>query len=78
MKEQPTTTTEDPNAITKRYKLRKGGASLVITLPREAVEREARRLGISEEEAEEKLVGIWSFNSFVGLRLIFKVREISS
>lgn len=66
----------DENAIMKRYKLRKsgGGGTFVITLPKIAVEREARRLGISEEEAAEKLQGCWHFNNFEGLLLVFEIK----
>jgi hypothetical protein len=69
---------DDKKAIMKRYKLRTAGnrdATIEITLPKEAVEREARRLGISEEEAVEKLVGVWRYNSFRGLHLDFEVKK---
>jgi hypothetical protein len=68
---------DDKRAIVKRYKLRTAGAqgaTIEITLPKEAVEREARRLGISEEEAVEKLIGVWRFNSFRGLHLDFELK----
>jgi hypothetical protein len=68
---------DDKKAIVKRYKLRTAGAqgaTIEITLPKEAVEREARRLGISEEEAVEKLIGVWRFNSFRGLHLDFELK----
>jgi hypothetical protein len=68
---------DDKKAIVKRYKLRTAGAqgaTIEITLPKEAVEREARRLGISEEEAVEKLIGVWKFNSFHGLHLDFELK----
>ena len=69
---------DDKEAITKKYKLRTAGAqgaTIEITLPKEAVEREARRLGISEEEAVEKLVGVWRYNSFRGLHLDFELKK---
>lgn len=69
---------DDREVITKKYKLRTAGAqnaTIEITLPKDAVEREARRLGISEEEAAEKLVGVWRYNSFRGLHLIFEVKK---
>ncbi len=69
---------DDKKAIVKKYKLRTAGAqgaTIEITLPKEAVEREARRLGISEEEAAEKLVGVWRYNSFRGLHLDFELRR---
>ena len=61
--------------LMKKYKLRRAGsqgATIEITLPKEVVEREARRLGIPEEEAAAKLVGVWKYNSFHGLYLSFE------
>jgi hypothetical protein len=69
---------DDKEAIVKKYKLRTAGAqgaTIEITLPKEAVEREARRLGINENEVVKKLVGVWRFNSFQGLHLIFELRK---
>jgi len=69
---------DDTKTIVKKYKLRTAGAqnaTIEITLPKEAVEREARRLGISEEEAGQKLLGVWRYNSFRGLHLDFEVRK---
>lgn len=71
---------DDKEVIVKKYKLRTAGArgaTIEITLPKEAVEREARRLGISEEEAAEKLVGVWRYNAFPGLHLSFEKRVVS-
>jgi len=70
---------DDKKLIVKKYKLRTAGAqgaTIEITLPKGAVEREARRLGLSEEEAVEKLVGVWRYNSFPGLHLSFETRKI--
>jgi len=69
---------DDKSLIVKKYKLRTAGAqgaTIEITLPKQAVEREARRLGISEEEAAEKLVGVWRFDSFRGLHLDFELKK---
>lgn len=66
---------DDKKVIMKKYRLRRVGArraTIAITLPREVVEREARRLGISEEEAAEKLFGVWKYNDFHGLHLSFE------
>ena len=66
---------DDKKVIMKKYRLRREGAkraTIAITLPREAVEREARRLGISENEAAEKLRGVWKYNEFHGLHLSFE------
>jgi len=66
---------DDKKVIMKKYKLRRAGAqkaTIEITIPREAVEREARRLGISEKEAVGKLLGVWRYNSFQGLHLDFE------
>lgn len=73
-------TLDDKEVITKKYKLRTAGdqgATIEITLPKEAVEREARRLGVSEESAVEKLIGVWRYNSFKGLHLVFELKEPS-
>lgn len=69
---------DDKEVITRKYKLRTAGAqnaTIEITLPKDAVEREARRLGVSEEEAVKKLVGVWRYNSFQGLHLIFELKK---
>ena len=72
------TNTNDKSAIVKKYKLRTAGAqgaTMEITLPREAVEREARCLGLTEEEAVKKLIGVWRYNGFKGLHLDFEVKK---
>lgn len=69
---------DEKKAIIKKYKLRTAGnqgATIEITLPKAAVQREARRLGISEEEAVEKLIGVWMFNDFKGLYLHFELKK---
>lgn len=69
---------DDKKVIIKRYRLRRTGArraTIEITLPKEVVEREARRLGISEEKAAEKLLGVWKYNAFHGLHLSFELAE---
>jgi len=72
---------DDKKVIMKKYKLRTAGAqgaTIEITLPKAAVERGARRLGISEEEAVEKLIGVWRYNNFKGLHLDFELRKGAS
>lgn len=69
---------DDKKVIVKKYKLRTAGArgaTIEITLPKAAVEREARRLGISEEQAAERLVGVWRYNNFRGLHLDFELKK---
>jgi len=69
---------DDKKLIVKKYKLRTAGAqgaTIEITLPKGAVERDARRLGLSEEEAVEKLVGVWRYDSFPGLHLSFETKK---
>ena len=69
---------DDKKVIMKKYKLRTAGAqgaTTEITLPKEALEREARRLGISEEEAVKKLMGVWRYNNFRGLHLDFELKK---
>lgn len=82
MKEQETIRYEiDPTKVLiKTYKLRRAGArraTIEITVPKRVVEREARRLGVTEEEAVEKLLGVWKYNDFRGLHLSFELREDS-
>jgi len=70
----------DENVIKKRYKIRrtgKFGETLETTVPREAFEREARRFQMNPEEAVDKLVAVWRFNSFHGLHLSFEEKEKS-
>ena len=67
---------DDKKVIMKKYRLRRAGAqkaTIEITLPKEVVEREARRLGISEENAAEKLLGVWKYNEFRGIHLTFEL-----
>jgi len=66
---------DDKKVIIKKYRVRttgKEGSTLETSIPREAFEREARRLGLSFEEALQKLVAVWRFNSFHGLHLSFE------
>jgi energy-converting hydrogenase A subunit M len=66
---------DERQIIKKKYRIRttgKNNASLETTIPREVFEREARRLGLSFEEAIERLVCVWRFNSFKGLHLSFE------
>jgi len=66
---------DDKRVIMKKYKLRRAGAqkaTIEITLPKAAVEREARRLGFTEEEATEGMRGVWKYNEFQGLHLSFE------
>lgn len=69
---------DDKKVLMKRYKLRRVGArkaTIAITLPKEVVEREARRLGIREKEADKKLWGVWKYNDFHGVHLSFLLIE---
>jgi hypothetical protein len=77
LKKLETIILDDKKSIVKKYKLRTAGAqnaTIEITLPKEAVEREARLLGVSEEEAVAKLTGVWRYNSFRGLHLDFELK----
>jgi len=68
---------DDKKVIIRRYKIRptgKDGATLETSIPREAFEREARRLGLSMQEALERLVAVWRFNDFHGLHLSFELQ----
>jgi hypothetical protein len=69
---------DDKKVIIKKYRVRatgKQGATLETSIPREVFEREARRLGLSVEEALDKLAAVWRFNSFRGLHLSFEPKN---
>jgi hypothetical protein len=68
----------DQKVIIKRYKVRSVGklkASIETTIPREAFEREARRYGMTTQQALNDLIAVWRFNSFKGLHLSFEKRS---
>lgn len=69
----------DVDAIRKRYKIRrsgrKNGSSVETTIPPLAFEREARRRGMTPDEAIDKLTVVWQYNSFPGLHLYFEEKE---
>ena len=72
---------DDKKVIIKRYKIRstgKQGSTLETSIPREAFEREARRLGLTVEKALKKLEAVWRYNSFRGLHLSFEPKEKAS
>lgn len=63
----------EKDALKKRYKLRRTGRqwlSWETTIPREVIEREARRLGIPLDEFEKRFEAEWLFDNFRGLHLI--------
>jgi len=69
---------DDKNVIIKTYRIRttgKNSASLEICIPKEVFEREARRFGLTIEEALDRLVAVWRFNSFHGLHLSFEPKK---
>jgi hypothetical protein len=73
--ENQTITLSDDKVIIKRYKVRSVGnqsASIETTIPKEAFEREARRCGMTSQQALTDLVAVWRFNSFKGLHLSFE------
>ncbi len=70
---------DDRHVIIKIYRIRSTGnnsATLETSIPHEVFEREARRLGLTVQEALEKLVAVWRFNSFRGLHLDFEPKEL--
>jgi hypothetical protein len=76
--ENQTIQLSDKKVIIKRYKIRSVGnqkASIETTIPKEVFEREARRYGMTTEEALDNLMAVWRFNSFRGLHLSFEKRE---
>lgn len=59
----------------KKYKVRTAGrdsTTLEATIPREVFERAARRHGLKVEEAIERLIAVWHYDSFDGLHLTFE------
>ena len=68
---------DDPNLLLKKYRLRKTGArgsSIEVTIPQEAFDREARRLGLSRDEAIETLKAVWRYGNFRGVYLTFEAK----
>ena len=66
---------KDEDVIIKTYRIRKTGskgATIETSVPREVFEREARRLGLSVEDALKELVAVWRYNNFRGLHLSFE------
>lgn len=69
---------DEKKVLKKKYKLRRTGSNestIEITIPKEVVERAARKYGISRAEATQKLLGVWAYNSFEGLLLTFEQKE---
>ena len=69
---------DDKNVIIKTYRVRttgKNGATLETSIPREVFEREARRQGLTVEEALQRLMAVWRFDSFIGLHLSFEPKK---
>jgi hypothetical protein len=76
--ENQTIQLNDQKVIIKRYKVRSVGkqkASIETTIPKEVFEREARRCGMTTQQALTDLVAVWRFNSFRGLHLSFEKKE---
>lgn len=49
--------------------------SIQTTIPREVFAREARRLGLTVEEALKKLEAVWRYGAPNGLYLTFETEE---
>ena len=67
---------DDPTILIKSYKVRttgQKGQSIETTIPREIFDREAKRLGLSFEEALKLLRGVWRYGGFHGILLTFEV-----
>lgn len=69
----------DPkDAIKRTYRLRttgREGTALETTIPREVVEREARRHSLSVDEFIDQFEVEWAYNSFSGMHLTFIKKE---
>lgn len=62
-------------ALEKRYAIRPTGrpdSTLEVSIPREVIEREARRRKVSVEKFVDEYQAVWYFNSFQGLHLDFE------
>ena len=69
---------DDKRVVIKRYKVRRSGRegrTLETSIPREAFEREARRMDMSSDEAVDNLDAVWRYNDFRGLHLSFERRN---
>jgi hypothetical protein len=76
--ENQTIQLSDEKVLIRRYKIRSVGnqkSSIETTIPREAFEREARRCGMTTQQALNDLVAVWRFNSFKGLYLSFEKKS---
>ena len=71
---------KDSQVYIKKYRIRstgQDGKSIETTIPKEVFEREARKVGLSIEEALKNLIAVWRFDSFSGLYLTFEIKENS-
>jgi hypothetical protein len=71
-------TIREGEVLKRTYQVRKTGRrgkSLETTIPREVFDREARRLGLSPEDAVSKVNAVWFFDGFEGLYLFFQLKE---
>lgn len=78
--ENQTIQLSDKEVIIKRYKIRRTGnqnASIETTIPKEVFEREARRKGMTDEEAISNLTAVWRYDGFLGLHLSFEKNQTS-
>jgi hypothetical protein len=69
---------KDKGALRRRYRLRRTGRqwlSWETTIPREVIEREARKRGIPLTEFEKHFEAEWLFDNFPGLHLVFVPKE---
>ena len=76
--ENITISLNDNQVIIKRYKVRQVGnqsATIETTIPKEVFEREARRNGMTLQEALSKLIAVWRFDGFEGLHLSFEMND---
>lgn len=75
---EKTISVDDRHVIMKRYKVRRSGRegrTLETSIPREAFEREARRMDMSPDEAADNLDAVWRYNNFKGLHLSFERKK---
>lgn len=69
----------DPkNYYLYRYKLRRAGqdrATIEVTVPKEPLEREARRHNMTLDDAINNLQAVWWVNDSVGLHLTLEEKK---
>jgi len=70
----------ETSALKKTYKMRRnspGVNSIVVAMPFEVVEREARKLGLTVDEFIDRYLVICSYDSFDGVHYTFQTEVVN-